>query len=129
MNHPAPIPSTNFSPQIVWEDGVPRAVVEHARFTKGNTSSLLTDLSKAFLNFPYEGAEPRYFGMTKGEAMIAQLVDEASEGNAEARRELMDRIMGKPQQNIKSLSVKGTLGDFLDSIDASEAEDADVTDL
>jgi hypothetical protein len=76
------------------------------------------------LNFPYTGDEPKYNGMTKGEAMIAQLIDEASEGDKDARKEVMDRVMGKPQQNIKSVSIKGTLGDFLDTLDTSDEERA-----
>ena len=120
------LPSKISNAQIIWENGVPRAVVEHPRFGKNNTSTLLTELSKAYLNFPYDGENPKYAGMTKGEAMIAQLIDAASNGNADARKEVMDRIMGKPQQNIKSLSVKGTLGEFLDTIDASEAEVMDI---
>ena len=113
-------------PEIIWENGVPRAVVPRPHFDKNNASLVLTELSKQYLNFPYEGDDPRYLGMTKGEAMIAQLVDEASNGDADARKELMDRVMGKPQQNIKSLSVKGTLGEFLDTLDPSEADVIDI---
>jgi len=111
---------------IVWENGVPRAVVEHPRFDKQNSASLLTELSKEFLNFPYDGEDDRYFGMTKGEAMVAQLVDSASTGSAESRKELMDRIVGKPMQNIKSMTLKGTLSDYLDAL---EGDDTDVTDI
>ena len=119
-------PAVSKPHEIIWENGVPRAVVQQPRFDKHNATNVLTELSKVFLNFPYDGEDERYFGMTKGEAMIAQLVDEASNGDADARKELMDRVMGKPQQNIKSLSVKGTLGEFLDSLDPSEAEVIDI---
>lgn len=120
------LPSTISNYTMVWENGVPRAVVAQPRFDKNNTAGLLAEIGKQYLNFPYEGVDPRYFGKTKGEAMIAQLIDSASEGNSEARKEVMDRVMGKPQQNIKSVSIKGTLGEFLDTIDVS---DADVIDL
>jgi len=122
-------PAPRSANKIVWQDGVPRAVVDHPRFDKGNSAQLLTELSKEFLNFPYDGEDPKYFGMTKGEAMIAQLVDAASGGNADARKELMDRVMGRPMQNIKSMSLKGTLSDFLDTLDVSGAEDTDVMDI
>ena len=112
--------------KIVWENGIPRAIVAKPHFNKKNASRLLEDLSKELLNLPYDGDDPKYYGMSKGEAMMAQLVDDASTGDTGARKELMDRVMGKPQQNIKSLSVKGTLSEFLDELDTSEA---DVIDL
>jgi len=112
--------------EIVWVDGVPKAVSERAVFTKSNAANLLSEISKECLNFPYDGPDTKYAGMSKGEAIIAQLVDSAASGNADARKELLDRVMGKPQQNIKSVSLRGSLGDFLDDLDTSEA---DVIDL
>lgn len=119
-------PSTISNHKIVWENGVPRAVVPKGHFDKTNAAHLLAELSVLNLNFPYEGEDPRYFGMTKGEAIAAQFVDAAASGDKAAIKELMDRVMGKPQQNIKSVSVRGTLNDFLDTLDTSEA---DVIDL
>ncbi|MBW1672038.1 MAG: hypothetical protein JRJ45_00080 [Deltaproteobacteria bacterium] len=112
--------------EIIWEDGVPRAVIPQPKFDKGNAANLLAELSVLNLNFPYEGSDPKYFGMTKGEAIAAQFVDAAANGDAAAIKELMDRVMGKPQQNIKSVSVKGTLGEFLDTLDTSEADVIDI---
>jgi len=111
---------------VVWENGVPRAHVEQPKFDKHNSANLLAELSKIHLNFPYDGDEEKYFGMTKGEAMIAQWVDAASTGDADARKDLMDRVMGKPQQNIKSVSIKGSIGDFLDTLDTSEEDVIDI---
>lgn len=121
------VPSTTFNkPVVVWENGVPKAVVPHAKFDKDNASHILTELAKQYLNFPYDGEEEKYMGMSKGEAMIAQLIDAASSGDKDARRDVMDRIMGKPQQNIKSVTVKGTLSEFLDTLDPSEADVIDI---
>lgn len=75
---------------------------------------------------PYDGDDEKYFGMTKGEAIIAQFVDAAASGDQGAIKELMDRVMGKPQQNIKSVSVKGTINDFLDGLDSSETDVIDI---
>ena len=111
---------------MIWENGVPRAIVEHGHFDKANVSRLLAELSIQNLNFPYDGDEEKYFGMTKGEAIAAQFVDAAASGDKMAIKELMDRVMGKPQQNIKSVSIKGTLGDFLDTLDTSEADVIDI---
>lgn len=111
---------------VVWENGVPRAVVEQPRFDKGNAANLLAELSVVNLNFPYDGKEDKYFGMTKGEAIAAQFIEAAANGDASAIKEVMDRVMGKPQQNIKSIAIKGTLGDFLDTLDTSGADVIDI---
>jgi hypothetical protein len=119
-------PPSTTSNKIVWENGVPRAITPHGHFDKTNAANLLAELSVQNLNFPYDGEDPKYFGMTKGEAIAAQFVDAAADGDKTAIKELMDRVMGKPQQNIKSVAIKGSLGDFLDTIDTSEAEVIDI---
>lgn len=119
-------PAAGKNYQMIWENGVPRAVVQQPHFEKKTAAITLSNIGIEQLNFPYEGDDPRYFGKTKGEAMMAQLIDAASEGDESARKEVMDRVMGKPQQNIKSVSVKGTLGEFLDTIDTSEADVIDI---
>jgi hypothetical protein len=111
---------------IIWENGVPRAIQEQPHFSKENASALLADLSVLNLNSPYDGDDEKYFGITKGEAIAAQFIGAAADGDKAAIKEVMDRIMGKPQQNIKSVTVKGTLADFLDTLDTS---DADVIDI
>lgn len=118
--------SRTSNPKIVWENGIPRALTAQPRFSKDNCTVVLTELSKQMMNFPYSGSDKRYFGMTKGEAMMAQLVQSASTGNADARKELMDRVMGKPMQNIKSMTIKGTLSDFLDDLDTPDDNVMDI---
>lgn len=123
---PSTISKDTPKPVVVWEDGVPRAMVEKPHFDKTNAANLLSDLSVINLNFPYDGDDPRYYGMTKGEAIAAQFIDAAACGDKSAIKEVMDRLLGKPQQNIKSVSVKGTLSDFLDTLDTSEEEVIDI---
>jgi len=119
-------PATRRNYEIVWENGVPRAVVPQPKFSKANASNLLAELSVLNLNFPYDGDNPKYFGKSQGEAIAGQFVDAAAAGDMSAIKELMDRVMGKPQQNIKSVQVKGTLGDFLDTLDTSEEDVIDI---
>lgn len=102
--------------QLVWVDGEPKIRTVPELFNKNSTERSLLELAKACLNLPYDGKDPRLQGLTKGEAMIVTLVDDASNGSQKAREELMDRIMGKPQQNVKSLKVTADLGDYLDSL-------------
>jgi len=121
-------PSTTYKPKhtVVWENGVPRASVEKPHFNKANASHLLAELQSIELNFPYEGEDERYFGKTKGEAIASMVIDKAASGDWAALKEVLDRVMGKPQQNIKSVSIKGSIGDFLDTLDTSEEDVIDI---
>jgi hypothetical protein len=72
----------------------------------------------------YNGPALHLYGRTNLDAAIATLVEDAAEGKAEARRELLDRVLGKPlqRQDIRSQNV--TLIGFLDKIAESD-RDAD----
>lgn len=115
----------NYSRQLVWENGSPRVI--GAPINRGSVPQQMRQLLEEMMYLPYDGNDPRFVGFTKLEAMMASLVDEASRGNSDARKEILDRVLGKPVQNIKSLSVKGTIEDFLDSLDHKENVVIDVT--
>ena len=95
-------------------DGKPTVILEPSMLPADRTN--LIDIMNQALNLPYDGKDPRFMGLTKGVAIVVSLVDDASKGNSDARKELLDRMVGKPIQNIKSLSIKGTMEDFLDSL-------------
>jgi hypothetical protein len=44
---------------------------------------------------------------------------DAADGDATARADILDRIMGKAQQNIKSVNLSGDINEFLDRVAAS----------
>jgi len=111
----------NYSTKLVWEDGRPR--IMGAPMNRGPVSQQMRHLLEELMYLPYDGSDPRFVGLTKLEAMMATLVDEASRGDKDARKEILDRVLGRPVQNIKSLSVKGTIEDFLDSIEPKEVID------
>src|SRR4030042_5207106 len=71
----------------------------------------------------YDGGQLRLYGRTNLDAAIATLVEDAANGFPEARKELLDRVLGKPlqRQDIRSQNV--TLIGFLDSI-AEEDDNA-----
>ena len=50
------------------------------------------------------------------EVLVRSLVDQAALGDGEARKELLDRLMGRPKQQVETLSVKATLEDYLKAI-------------
>jgi hypothetical protein len=117
----------DYSTVLKWVDGKPTLV--GVPIVKGPTDVRMKDLLMQAMNLPYEGLDPRYVGLTKGEALIIDLVDQASQGNRDARKEVLDRALGKPMQNIKSLTVRGTISDFLDGLEdpKGEIETIDVT--
>ena len=112
------VPIENYAAQLVWEDGKPKIV--GAPMGRGPVSQQMRHLLEEMMYLPYDGNDPRLVGCTKLEAIVANLIDEASRGDKDARKEVLDRVLGRPVQNIKSLSVKGTIEDFLDNLDPVE---------
>ena len=70
----------------------------------------------------YDGPLFRLYGRTNLDAAIMTLVEDAANGHDEARKELLDRVMGKPlqRQDIRSQNV--TLVAFLDQIAEAEID-------
>ena len=72
----------------------------------------------------YGGSDFRLFGRTNLDAAIATLVEDAANGCDEARRELLDRILGRPLQKQEIKSQNLTLIGFLDSVAIEEDSNA-----
>lgn len=68
----------------------------------------------------YAGNDLRLHGRNNLDAAIATLVEDAADGDPDSRKELLDRVLGKPlqRQDIRSQNV--TLIGFLDEIAAGE---------
>lgn len=69
---------------------------------------------------PYDGANLELHGKNNLEAVIANLSRDAANGDPGARRELLDRILGKPLQRADVHQTSLTLVGFLDQIIAEE---------
>lgn len=110
------LPATldNYARHIVWENGCMKLVGVPVR--PKPTKDRLKECLDLSLDFPYDGHDPRYVGLTKGEAMMVELVDRATRGDYAALKEVLDRSLGKPIQNIRSVSVRATLEEFLDGL-------------
>jgi hypothetical protein len=74
----------------------------------------------------YDGPELHLYGRSNLDAAIATLVEDAAAGSPEARRELLDRVLGKPLQKQEIKSQNLTLISFLDSVAANEEGVIDV---
>lgn len=115
--------------KIVWQGGVPKIVSDRPVFQGGQSPVNLKALQEEALNLPYTGDIPEYVGLTKGEVLVLSLLEDATNGDKDARREVLDRIMGKATQNVKSVNINGTLADFLNDLDISGSGPMSVDDL
>ena len=123
------LPGINYSTHLKWKDGKPMIV--GVPIVEGAVAPRMKELLIEAMNLPYDGPDPRYAGLSKGEAMIIELVDQASLGCATARKEVLDRALGKPVQNIRSVSLRGTIEDFLDELpppSGGEVEEAEFSE-
>jgi hypothetical protein len=100
-----------------------RPVINHD-LTKSNGAVSLEELANSSLadeaTAPYDGQRFELHGKNRLQAAIATLAEDASNGDPEARKELLDRVLGKPlqRQDIKQTSV--TLVGFLDQLATEE---------
>lgn len=108
-------PSVIYQGEIIWLDGVPSLKNNLTRISSRPADSL-RDLMTLALDLPYDGKDPSLQGLTNGEAMIISQARAAANGDSTARGEIMDRIMGRPQQNIKSVHLSGDINELLDNV-------------
>ena len=115
---PAFVPSIVYSTLIRWRDGQP-TLLNCSPALQDDPEGGLRALMKSSLSLPYSGSNPALQGLTLGEALIIQMARDAADGDATARADILDRIMGKAQQNIKSVNLSGDINEFLDRVAAS----------
>ena len=108
-------PSVVYEGLILWVDGVPTLRGAPARISS-NPDDALRELMRIALDLPYDGKDKSLIGMTQGEAMIIQMSRDAANGDHDARTAIMDRIMGRPQQNIKAVHLHGDINELLDQV-------------
>ena len=83
-------------------------------------TEIVAMLNNALLS-PYTGADVEKLKMTKGEAAFMALAEQAQDGDVGAFSFLLDRLMGKPVQQVNALTLTANLSDFLSSL-AGEME-------
>jgi hypothetical protein len=69
---------------------------------------------KSVINLPYTGTDPDKRGLTLLEAAARSLAVKAADGDIDAFSKWMDRVLGKPIQQV--LSASGSLKDFLNRV-------------
>lgn len=117
-------PSKQRLPEIRLIDGVPVPLGSNGV----NTAQLLQDSLTKALSEEMPSDDPFAPKMTKAEAITRTLVDDAlsrdPDVRKDARKDILDRVLGKPTQRTESLHVDATLPEFLDAINARQQADS-----
>jgi len=116
----------NFSSFVVWEGGVP-----HVEYRQMVNKDVLNDLPMAALSMPYKRTEqeifldvdPEFEGMSNAEVMNIRLARRAASGEMDATKTILDRILGRPKQQIESRTISETYTQYLERIAAEEEEE------
>lgn len=77
---------------------------------------------KNALSTPYTGEDPRKIGLTKGAAALLALAEKAQDGDGSALELLLNRLMGKPVQQVNQLTASASLKEFLDHLSLEVAK-------
>ena len=99
-------------------------VMSEKLFTAGEVVGSL----QSVLASPYTGKDPKKVGMTKGAAAFMSIAEAAQDGDLGALESLLNRLLGKPVQQVQSLNVTATLSEFLGKL-AEEMEKPEVIDV
>jgi len=73
----------------------------------------------------YDGDDIRFIGKSRLEATVLSLAEDAPH-DSDARKEFLDRVMGKPRQRVESTTVTVDLTDYLQQL--VEEEHGEVVD-
>ncbi|MCP4990969.1 MAG: hypothetical protein GY928_34460 [Colwellia sp.] len=69
------------------------------------------------------GIDPEFEGKSNAEVMNIRLARRAAGGCMDATKTILDRILGRPKQQIESLNISETYTQYLDRIAAEEEEE------
>ena len=78
---------------------------------------------KDIVSYPYMGRDVDKIGMTLIEAALYAAAKKAADGDTDALEKLLNRLMGKPVQQVANLNMTTTLKEFLDGL--SRADEVD----
>lgn len=115
----APYPTVDYRSLISWKDGIPYLSQAPVRVSQ-DPREILPSLLRLALDLPYSGLDPTLQGLTNAEAMVISHARKAAEGDQYSTDMILDRVVGKPPQTIKSVALTGDINDFLDRVAAQE---------
>ncbi len=86
-----------------------------------NISKVAEECLETVASDLYDGDILEYMGKTRLEVAVLSLA-QASSYNADARKEFLDRIMGKPKQRVDSTTVTVNLTEYLQQLVEEEEQ-------
>lgn len=84
------------------------------------TGAQIVEQARSALSTDYTGRDIEKVGLNKGAAMMLKVAEMAQDGDLDAVNLLLDRLIGRPVQQVNSLSVAATLPEFLDELNRRE---------
>ena len=88
------------------------------------TPAQILEQFKSVVALPYSGKEADKIGMTLIEAALYSAAKKAADGDTDAMEKILNRLMGKPLQQVQNLNMTTTLKEFLDAIARTECGSA-----
>lgn len=121
----------HFDQKIVWVGGKPVC-----KYTKIIDKDAVADLPLAAVGLPYKrdtleielGVDEEFEGMSNAEVMMIKMARGAARGDRADRREVLDRILGKPKTSAEVKTVKVDYNDYLKGLaEKVKIEEAEFT--
>ena len=115
----------NYESVIDWTEGTP--IVKYKEML---TKEVISEMPVVALSMPYKrseeevllGIDEEFEGKTNIEVANIRLAREAAGGDKEAYRMLLDRVLGKPKQEVKTTSVSVSYSEYLEKVTQEENE-------
>ena len=113
--------------EIQYPEGSGIALVDGEAVPVGRsqiTPAQILEQFKSVVAMPYSGKEADKIGMTLIEAALYSAAKKAADGDTDAMEKILNRLMGKPLQQVQNLNMTTTLKEFLDAIARTECGSA-----
>lgn len=111
-------------PQAAVVEVAPGVVVPMG--AKPVTAQEVSDMIRGVAGKMYDGQDPQKRGMTLIEAALFEAAKQAADGDGDSLDRLLNRLLGKPLQQVASISTTATLKEFLDNIIRAEGRPVPV---
>jgi hypothetical protein len=120
---------------IIWKDGMPCPAYAPPVTVQSVNKLLVTSLQLEYeplknTNGEILPDEEKHVGKSKLEVGMERAADRVSHGDQDTLEWAMDRVLGKPKQQVESLTISATYEDFLKMCKpptAEELAEADIT--
>jgi hypothetical protein len=106
---------------ITWdENGMPkpafREIFAKEQIDILNRAALSADFEPRQDTETEQYDEERFRGMTNAEVGAIKLAENYARGDIESAKYLLDRVLGKPKQQVEQLSVNASYAEFLEEL-------------